>query len=387
MSSTQFINGIVLGGIHGPADRLTIDAGVIVSASPATPADTMIDLEGGYLLPGFIDTQVNGGGDVLFNDSPTIETIARIGAAHRQFGTTSFLPTLISDDLCKVDAAMRAVEQAIDADIPGVIGIHLEGPFLNAARKGTHDPAKFRKLDDTAIDLLSSLKSGRTLVTLAPENCSDDDIRRLTQAGVIVAAGHSDADYARATAAFAAGISGVTHLYNAMSPFTHRAPGLIGAVLDNQDIYAGVIIDGQHVDAAALRIAMRARPRDRFMLVTDAMPTVGSATKSFQLQGKTIRVKNGVCVEENGTLAGSDLDMETAVRNAVTMVGISLAEASVMASAAPATFLDLQDRGSLAPGMRADLVWLDADLKIRGVWQAENDTATAASTRFVGNFK
>lgn len=384
MSNMQFINGIVLGGIDGAADHLTIDAGVIVT-TPLSQPDTIVDLEGGYLLPGFIDTQVNGGGDVLFNDSPTVETIARIGTAHRQFGTTSFLPTLISDDLNKVDAAMRAVERAIDANTPGVIGIHLEGPFLNAARKGTHDPAKFRRLDDAAIRLLSSLKVGRTLVTLAPENCSDGDIRRLTQAGVVVAAGHSDADYARAIAAFAAGISGVTHLYNAMSPFTHRAPGLTGATLDNQDIYAGVIVDGQHVAPAALRIAMRARPRDRFMLVTDAMPTVGSATKSFQLQGKTIHVQNGVCVEESGTLAGSDLDMETALRNAVEMVGLSVAEASIMASAAPAAFLGLQDRGSLAPGLRADLVWLDADLKIRGVWQA-SDTMPIASTRFMGNF-
>jgi N-acetylglucosamine-6-phosphate deacetylase len=368
MSGVQFFNGTVIGGPDGPADRLIVDAGLIAASAPASGLASF-DLEGGYLLPGFIDTQVNGGGDVLFNDSPTMATIARIGAAHLQFGTTSFLPTLISDDLDKVDIAMRAVEQAIAADVPGVIGIHLEGPFLSVARKGTHDATKFRTLDDAAIGLLSSLKVGRTLVTLAPEHCSDEDIRRLVDAGVVVAAGHTDADFARTTAAFAAGISGVTHLFNAMSPFSHRAPGAVGATLDDQNVYAGVIVDGRHVDPAALRIAMRARPRDRFMLVTDAMPTVGSATKTFMLQGKTIRVENGVCVEENGTLAGSDLDMATALRNAVAMIGLSISQASVMASAAPATFLRLDDRGAMTPGERADLVWLDAHLHVRGVWQ------------------
>lgn len=361
MTGLHFTNGV-----NGD---LVVEGGLIASRPPSS-ADTVIDLEGGYLLPGFIDTQVNGGGDVLFNDSPTIETIARIGAAHRRYGTTSFLPTLISDDLDKMDVAMRAVEQAIEAGIPGVAGIHLEGPFISAARKGTHDPAKFRTLDDAAIALLSSLKAGRTLVTLAPETCTDDDIRRLTAAGVIVAAGHTDAGFDRMEAAFAAGVSGVTHLFNAMSPLGHRAPGVVGATLENDRAYAGIIVDGRHVAPAALRIAMRAHPRDRFMLVTDAMPTVGSATKTFTLQGKTIRVVDGVCVEENGTLAGSDLDMETALRNAVAMLGLSVAEASFMASGAPAAFLGLHDRGTLTPGRRADLLWLDAGLRVRAVWQA-----------------
>ena len=351
MSGTRFINGAIAGGL----DSLVIE-GAAIASRPASPTDATVDLAGGYLLPGFIDTQVNGGGDVLLNDSPTVEAIARIGAAHRRYGTTSFLPTLISDDLDKVDAAMRAVEQAIDAGVPGVIGIHLEGPFLNAARKGTHDPAKFRTLDDDAIALLSSLKAGRTLVTLAPETCTDDDIRRLASASVVVAAGHTDASYERMKSAFAAGVSGVTHLFNAMSPLSHRAPGVVGATLEDEQAYAGIIVDGHHVSPAALRIAIRSRPRDRFMLVTDAMPTVGSATKTFSLQGKTIRANNGVCMEENGTLAGSDLDMETALRNAVAMIGLSVDEASFMASGAPAAFLGLRDRGSLIPGQRADLV-------------------------------
>jgi N-acetylglucosamine-6-phosphate deacetylase len=364
MTALRFVNG----EIAGHDGVLSVVAGTIAADAGADAIE--IDLDGGILLPGFIDTQVNGGGGVLFNDTPTVEAIAAIGAAHRQFGTTGFLPTLISDDLDKVDVAMRAVEAAIAARVPGVLGIHLEGPFLSSARKGTHDPAKFRRLDADSIALLSGLQMGRTLVTLAPEQCAPGDIAALVAAGVIVAAGHTDASYAQMIAAFAAGVTGVTHLYNAMSPFTHRAPGAVGAALENQSAYCGLIVDGRHVDPAAIRIALNARPHDRFMLVTDAMPTVGAAEKSFMLQGKPIHVVDGVCVEENGTLAGSDLDMATALRNMVAMVGSPLAEASAMASAVPAAFLGLSDRGRLAPGARADFVWLDRDLGVRGVWIA-----------------
>jgi len=368
MTRLRFTNGTILGP-RGAEQTLRVEEGRIVDAASGD-ADETIDLEQGWLLPGFIDVQVNGGGGVLFNDTPTVDAIARIGDAHRAFGTTSFLPTLISDDLDVVDTAMRAVEQAIGEGVPGVVGIHLEGPFLSDARKGTHDASKFRRMDDRAIRLLSSLALGRTLVTLAPEQGSPEDIRRLVEAGVVVAAGHSDADYATTKAAFAAGITGVTHLYNAMSPLGHRAPGVVGATLEDQQVYAGVIIDGRHVDPVALRIAMNARPRDRFLIVTDAMPTVGSATKTFVLQGKTIRVEDGVCLGPDGTLAGSDLDMATAFRNAVNMVGVTIAEAAVMAAGAPAAFMGLADRGVLKPGMRADLVWLDRDLMPRGVWTA-----------------
>ncbi len=364
--SIAFINGTILGGDGGMS--LRVEGGRVGAADSGGAADLTIDLAGGWLVPGFIDTQVNGGGGVLFNDDPSVETIAGIGAAHRPFGTTAFLPTLISDTLDQVDAAMRAVEQAIGEGVPGVVGIHIEGPFLSPARKGTHDAVHFRTLDDAAIRLLGSLKHGRTLVTLAPELCSWADIRALRAAGVIVAAGHTDADHATMRDAIDAGVTGVTHLFNAMSPLSHRAPGVVGAVLDDQTIYAGIIVDGRHVDPVALRIALAARPHDRFMLVTDAMPTVGSATKTFVLQGKTIRVENGVCVEADGTLAGSDLDMATAVRNAVGMLGLSLADAAMMAATAPAAFLGLEGYGSLRPGARADMVWLDADLVPQATW-------------------
>lgn len=366
MSGIIFENGTIIAGNGGTAERLYVQEERIVADCP--PGAARIDLGGGWLLPGFIDTQVNGGGGVLFNDDPSVDTIRRIGAAHARFGTTAFMPTLISDTLDRVDMAMRAAEQAIAHGVPGVVGIHIEGPFLNPLRKGTHDAARFLRLDAASIDLLGSLRRGRTLVTLAPEMCTPDDIAALVAAGVIVAAGHSDADYATATRAFDAGITGVTHLFNAMSPLHHREPGLVGAAIENQRIYAGLIVDGQHVAPAALRIALAARPHDRFMLVTDAMSPVGTDATSFDLQGKTIRIANGVCMEENGTLAGSALDMATAVRNAVAMLGLDVAEAAAMAAASPAAFLGLEDRGTLRPGARADLVWLDADLMPRGTW-------------------
>jgi N-acetylglucosamine-6-phosphate deacetylase len=341
----------------------------ILDGADAPAGATRRDLEGGLLAPGFIDTQVNGGGGVLFNDSPTVEAIAAIGAAHRPLGTTGFLPTLISDDLTVVDTAMRATEAAIEAGVPGVLGVHIEGPFLNVKRKGIHDPAKFRVIDDAALALLSSLKVGKTLVTLAPETTTPDMIRKLTQAGVIVAAGHTNAAYGTMRKALAAGLSGFTHLFNAMSPLTSREPGVVGAALESQTAWCGLIVDGRHVDPAVLRIALRTRPLDRFMLVTDAMPTVGMIDKSFDLQGRQIHVVDGVCVDAHGTLAGSDLDMIAAVRNAMSMLHLSLGDAVAMASASPAAFLGLTDqRGRIAVGQAADLVLLDDAFQVRDTW-------------------
>ncbi|MGA9657663.1 MAG: N-acetylglucosamine-6-phosphate deacetylase [Asticcacaulis sp.] len=369
MSRVSFINGAVLTP-HQTVPSLSFDGERITSvgAGPQKDAET-IDLGGGYLLPGFIDTQVNGGGGVLFNDDTSVAAIAAIGKAHSQYGTTAFLPTLISDELDVIDAAMRATEAAIERGVPGVLGLHIEGPFISEMRKGTHDASKFRTLNEKSLRLLSSLRCGKTLVTLAPETCTPEDIRTLKAAGVIVAAGHTDATYATMHDAFEAGVTGITHLFNAMSPFTHRAPGVVGAALENQSAYCGIIVDGRHVDPAALRVAVSCRPHERFMLVTDAMPTVGSATKMFKLQGKTIRVENGVCVGEDGTLAGSDLDMATAVRNSLSMLRLDLKTVSAMASRAPAQFLGLApDYGGLTVDARADLVWLDAKMQVAGVW-------------------
>ena len=334
------------------------------------------DLNGDRLVPGYIDTQVNGGGGVLFNDAPTAETIARIGAAHRRFGTTGFLPTLISDDLSVIDRAIGAVEQAMLEGVPGVLGIHIEGPFLNVARKGIHDPTKFRTLDPEAVRLLTRMKTGRTLITLAPEMTTPDMIAALAQGGAVVAAGHSDAGYAAMRAALDAGVTGFTHLFNAMSPLTSREPGVVGTALEDTRAWCGIIVDGHHVDPVVLKLALRCRPADRFMLVTDAMPSVnaphlGDGDEHFYLQGRRISVKDGACLDERGVLAGSDLDMAGAVRNARDLLGLDLPTAVMMASSAPAAFLGLeQERGRIAPGYAADLVRLDEGLNVLETWIA-----------------
>jgi len=327
------------------------------------------DLAGAFLLPGFIDAQVNGGGGVLFNDAPTVDTIRAIGAAHRRFGTTSFLPTLISDEAAVVRRALDAVREAIASKVPGVEGIHVEGPHISAKRRGAHDAAKIRALDDEALKQLALQRAGRTLVTLAPEATTPEAIARLAAAGVIVAAGHTDASYDEAIAAFAAGARGVTHLFNAMSPFGHREPGVAGAALTTPDCWCGVIADGRHVHPAALKVAYAAKGPGRLMLVTDAMPVVGTSQRSFKLQGREVRVRDGVCVDASGTLAGSALDMASAVRNAMRFLGIPLETAARMASATPAAFLRLEaELGHIAPGYRANLVAVDGDVNVVETW-------------------
>jgi N-acetylglucosamine-6-phosphate deacetylase len=328
-----------------------------------------LDLGGAYLLPGFIDCQVNGGGGVLFNDDPSVDTIRTIGAAHRRFGTTAFLPTLISEDFTVIARAIKAVREAIRTRVPGVIGVHIEGPFINEARRGAHDSAKIRDLDTRDMALLSSLETGRTLVTLAPEMTTPATLRHLAREGVVLSAGHTDGTFEEVSAALKNGVRGVTHLFNAMSPLHHREPGAAGAALADPDCWCGLIVDGQHVHPAVLKIALAAKRADRFMLVTDAMPSVGAAQDSFMLQGRRIHVKDGICVDENGILSGSAIDMATSVRNCVEMLGLPLERAARMASTYPAQFLGVdREMGRIAPGCRANLVALDASLRVRSTW-------------------
>jgi N-acetylglucosamine-6-phosphate deacetylase len=333
-------------------------AGIMLSSE--CPAGLQrLELEGD-LVPGFIDLQVNGGGGVLFNDHPTVEGIAAIGQAHRRFGTTGFLPTLISDDLETVDRAIRAVDAAIEQGVPGVLGIHIEGPFLNAARKGIHDSSKFRMLDGQAFGLLTSSRHGRVLVTLAPEVAPPGAIRALVDAGIIVAAGHTAATYEDLQAAFAEGLSGFTHLFNAMTQFGSREPGVVGAALENRASWCGLIVDGFHVHPASLRIALAAKGAGRLALVTDAMPPVGSDQSHFQLAGQRIECDGERCLAADGTLAGSSLTMARAVENAQRLMSVDLATAIAMASSVPASILGLAgERGTIKQGMRADLVLLD----------------------------
>ena len=345
-----------------------IEALVDPGDSRCRGADT-VDLEGQLLLPGFIDVQVNGGGGVLFNDDPSPESIRAIGTAHRRFGTTGFLPTLISDDLDTIGRAIDAVQSALDAGMAGVLGIHIEGPFLNWARRGVHDSKHLRPLDTSLVSLLGRLRGGRTVLTLAPEMTTPEIIAKLAAGGILVSAGHSEATFAETTTAITQGLRGFTHLFNAMARIEPREPGIVGAALYDQGTWCGIIVDGHHVDPIMLKLALRCKRHDRFMLVTDAMPAVGSAEPSFVLQGRTIRVVDGICRDENGTLAGTALDMAAAVRNAVSLLGLDVAEAARMASEYPAEFLGLgHELGRIAPGYRANLVLMDDAFTVHKTW-------------------
>jgi N-acetylglucosamine-6-phosphate deacetylase len=313
--------------------------------------------------------QVNGGGGVLFNADPTVDALRTIGAAHRKFGTTGFLPTLITDTAEVMHKALDAVDAAIEQGVPGVLGIHLEGPFLATARKGIHDAKLFRLPDADDIAAITRDRRGVVMLTLAVEEVSLDTIRQLSEAGVIVVAGHTAADYATTRAALDAGVCGFTHLYNAMTPLGSREPGVVGAALDDPHSWCGLIADGHHVHPVALRVAIAAKARGKSVLVTDAMPPVGSDSPEYVLNGQTIIVRDGICQSDAGVLAGSALDMATGVRNLVNMVGLPLAEASRMASSYPAAWLGLdRTHGRLVAGQCADFAVLDDGLVTRETW-------------------
>jgi N-acetylglucosamine-6-phosphate deacetylase len=323
----------------------------------------------GLLAPGFIDVQVNGGGGVMFNDQPRQDGIARIAAAHRRFGTTGFMVTLISDSRAKTEAAIAAVGEALAAGLPGLLGIHIEGPFLNVERRGVHDAGMIRVLEEEDLAILTSLPAGRTLVTLAPEKVAPESIRRLAEAGVIVSAGHTAADYATVRHALDQGLRGFTHLFNAMPPLASREPGPVGAALEDPASWCGLIADLHHVSAASLKIAIAAKGFEKTMLVTDAMATVGAEMTEIRFQGQRILRAGGCLKTEQGALAGSDIDMATSVRNTVNRLGLPLEQALAMASRVPAAFLRLEgELGRLAPGFRASLVLLDEHLQVRETW-------------------
>jgi N-acetylglucosamine-6-phosphate deacetylase len=322
-----------------------------------------------WLAPGFIDIQVNGGGDLLFNDAPTPETIQAIAQAHRRFGTTALLPTLISDNPDKTPKALAVVEQAA-ATNPSILGIHLEGPFLSPEKPGVHDPASLRHPTDEDIAVITAKRKSVTLVTLAPEQVGESVIAALTGAGIHVALGHSMATYAQTVAAMRQGLTGFTHLFNAMPPLQAREPGPIAAALETPDAWYGLIVDGIHVAPAMLRLALRGAGHP--ILVTDAMPPVGGTRQSFRLNGEDIFVHDGRCATRHGTLAGAALDMATAVRNCVQLLDVPLTRALRLASTHPAKFLGLGNvLGRLLPGYRADMVALDpAGVKVVQTWVA-----------------
>jgi N-acetylglucosamine-6-phosphate deacetylase len=339
-----------------------------LAARADLPAGIAVERVEGWLVPGFVDVQVNGGGDVLFNDDPTPEGAVAIARAHRRFGTTGMLPTLITDRPEVMQAGIAAIREAMRRE-PGILGIHLEGPFISPEKPGVHRPASIRRPGPEDLDLLCSLGAGVTLVTLAPEVVPDGFVDALARAGVRVCLGHSMATYEETRAAMAQGLTGFTHLFNAMRPLGSRDPGPIAAALESVGCWYGLIVDGEHVHPAVLRLALRGAGTP--MLVTDAMPCVGGRA-GFSLYGEEIRVENGRCLRADGTLAGAALDMAGAVRNAVRLLGLDLTEALAMASRHPAAFLGLGDRlGRIAPGYRADLVALDPDaVTVSRTWVA-----------------
>ncbi len=350
---------------------LVVEDGVVrgIAAVAERPrGGAQYDLGGGVLAPGFVDWQVNGGGGVLFNATPTPEGIGAIARAHRREGTTAILPTVITD-APEVLAAARAAAREAVGSAPGAFGVHVEGPYIDARRKGVHRPEFMRAMREEDAEQLIAAEAGATVVTVAPVAASVDLIARLAAAGVIVSLGHAEASAEEARAAFAAGASAVTHLFNAMSQLASRAPGLVGAALADPHVVCGLIADGNHVHDVAMRAAFNAKGARGIALVSDAMPPAAGGPPVFELQGRRMTRTGTRLLAEDGALAGAAITMLDSVRYVVETLGAPLADALRMATSTPARLLRLDGRiGRLAPGLRADLVHLSDDLGLAGVW-------------------
>ena len=326
-------------------------------------------LKAGFLVPGFIDVQVNGGGGALLNDNPTVTTVRRIAESHRKFGTTGMLPTVITDAPEILSKAIAAVKTARAENIPGVLGIHIEGPFLDQERKGAHEAQFIRVMTEADVAQIANADCGSIMLTLAPNRVAPALIKSLAGKGVLVSLGHSGANFAEVTTALASGARAFTHIYNAMSQLNGREPGMVGAALSDQNSFCGLIADGYHVHDAALKVAFTAKPHNRIMLVTDAMPTAAGGPDSFELQGRKIHLKNGKLQLDDNTLAGSNLTMDEALRYSVKKLNVGLEDALRMASLNPAAFLRRDhELGRIKPGYLASLVHLDDDLHVLETW-------------------
>jgi N-acetylglucosamine-6-phosphate deacetylase len=348
-----------------------------VVSSADLPANLKkITLADGILAPGFIDLQVNGGGGVMLNNARGKEGVDTMTAAHRHTGTTSMLPTLTSDTPDRQHACVTAVEAAKAAGNFGVLGVHIEGPFFEPNKRGAHKASMIRPPQPEDIDWLCSLELSSIIVTLAPEHTQPGQIRQLTEAGIRVCAGHTNASYAQIQNAISEGLCGFTHLFNAMSPLTSREPGVVGAALDNGDTWVGIIADGHHVHPACIRVAHSAKPEGKTLLVTDAMSTVGSTDSFFEMYGEKIEERDGRLINAEGVLAGSAIGMIDAVRVATDVAGIPLRESLRMAALYPAQFLRRQSElGRLKKGFRADLVHFDDHYSVLGTWVAGHHRA------------
>ena len=344
----------------------------ILDSNDKPSGGEQIDLQGQMLVPGFVDVHVNGGAGELMNHQPNALAIRAIGKVHRQFGTTAFVPTLITDTWEQMVNAVAAVAAAQEAGVAGVLGIHLEGPYINVERRGVHAQNCIRQpsSDEDLARLFAPLQTDAVrMMTLAPEQVPAGFIQQLLRHNVIVSAGHTAANYEQMQAALEQGVSGFTHLFNAMTPMSSREPGVVGAALDDVDSWCGIIVDGYHVHAATLRQALKAKTRGKMMLVTDAVHTVGAGAGAFELMGAPIVSSNGKVTTLDGTLAGSDLDMASAVRNSVNLLNLELNEALRMASLYPAQFIGRDhDFGRIAAGCRADFALLSKQLTVINTW-------------------
>lgn len=367
ISAEQIFDGYKM---HSQA-QLIIAEGKIVDIQPKNEQATQHIT--GTIAPGFIDLQVNGGGGALLNTHATLEGVKTIVAAHRQFGTTSMLPTLITDTIDVMAQAADAVAQARRENVPEVLGIHFEGPHLSVAKKGAHSKAFIRPISDAEWTILSRKDLGIVKVTIAPENVAIDDIKRMVALGIKVFLGHSNADFPTAQAAIEAGATGFTHLFNAMSPFTSREPGMVGAALLNDQAVCGLIVDGHHVDYASCRLALKTKPTGTVLLVTDAMSVVGSKIDRFAFFDREIIKEGTRLTSTTGELAGSALDMASAVRNTYQNLAQPLTEALKMASLYPAKYLGLNHKiGQLSIGAQANFIALDEALFVTESWVLGN---------------
>ena len=328
-----------------------------------------VDLGGGLLAPGFLDLQVNGGGGAFFNGSPDLHTLETISNTHRCYGTTALLPTLISGSSATLTAAIAAVRTAIGNKMPGIVGVHLEGPYINAHRRGIHAKEHIASINSDVAELLASLEVGTTLVTVAPECVPKGLIRQLTDHGVCIAIGHSNATYEEASIALAEGAQGFTHLFNAMTPLKSREPGCVGAALDDETSWFGIIADGYHVHPATLRVALSAKSSGKAILISDAMPATKCNMSTFDWNGETIHIDDGRCTTIDGTLAGSTLTLRDAIVYVIENLNLSLEEALRMASTYPAEAIGRQNEfGYVRKGNHANLVLLDERLNVIETW-------------------
>lgn len=347
---------------------LIVERGRVLAIVPTGDLDDTMprrSLPGGIIAPGFVDLQVNGGGGVMLNDEQSVDALRRIAQAHATLGATSILPTLITDAPEKTVAAIDAVEAAVAADIPGIIGLHLEGPHLSIARKGAHEARFIRPMTDRDVAIL--IDGARRLpvlkMTVAVENVTPEQIRQLTEAGLVISLGHTEASTAQAKEAVAAGAICVTHLFNAMSQLGNREPGLVGTALSQPHLSAGLIADGIHAHPDSIGIALRSKTGPgRIFLVSDAMAVAGSDLREFRLGTRRVLRTDGRLTLEDGTLAGADLDQLTAIRNLVRWGFADHATALAMATSVPATVIGESDRlGCLEPGTPADFVHFDPE--------------------------